>query len=695
MASKKFTSNLLVSMPYRYGAIPNHDGTLALYEKISSSKDRRGPIYQLRIMNIATGGSYPLRNNFMEVGATWLGDGTNRIAYYDSTYDYMTIQNVDCQTEYNSCRIGGSVKSFRLKPLEDGSIAIVMLGFTDAEGRFCYPRDVKPEHDGMVFDSYRVQEISRYTDKKYSIFYSTLSRSGPDGWEIKQPLHNILAGTKLEPFNNLDLDISQGGITFAAKDLDEKDTSLIYCSSNIYYIQVDSFTTATVHKPEKLGGQDKEPHGYNWNHSPKFSPDGSQIAFYRSPNRICINRLGSPNVTDVFGTATDKGCSLIPMGFEFARDGRSLYMTAEDLGRVGLYKLDLQPGAYPKTLLRDGSVAAFFPFVENNEEKLLVSSSSFVDNSIYRIVNTDGDPTPTLISSVTEHGAKIGLSSKQISEIYFEGGGDYLVHAWMMKPSHFDESRQYPLAILVHGGPRSAWNDAWNWEANPLLWAEKGYIVVAPNITGSTGYGLEFQEAIRDNWGGRPYDDLVKCMDYLETVPNIDINNAVIWGGSYGGYLVNWIQGHPLGRRFKAMISRSGVFDLPTYLLQRDILFNTFDFDGSPLLWENAEGLERYNPARPDLLRKWKTPMLVVHGTHDYRCPLSEALCAFHTLQALGTPSRLLLFRGEGHGSVGGPANKLEYQRQVFAWVNKYTGNADEADVVDDSNTFEDPDIED
>ncbi|OTB13963.1 hypothetical protein K445DRAFT_24109 [Daldinia sp. EC12] len=207
----------------------------------------------------------------------------------------------------------------------------------------------------------------------------------------------------------------------------------------------------------------------------------------------------------------------------------------------------------------------------------------------------------------------------------------------------------------------SSWKDQWNRANHFAMYAEHGYIVVAPNIAGT----------IRDSFGGRPYEDLVKCMDYLENNPNIDINNAVMIGESYGGYMVNW---------FKAMVCVSGIFDLAVHWLESDG-FNTADiryyFSGSEILWENYEMLQRFNPARPDLLPNWKTPMLIVHGNKDYRTPVTGAIAAFRTLQNLGTPSKLLLYPDEGHGNSK-LANIFQRHCEVLAWINKYTGIAEE-----------------
>ncbi|KAI0013052.1 prolyl oligopeptidase [Xylariaceae sp. FL0662B] len=643
MIVEKFTPEVLISALRRGHAIPNHDGTLALYT-VSTHTIGGETLKEIRVMDIATGDSRQIFDDSKAADATWLGDGSNTIVFLKKGGEgYTWLITIDADDSLSEPSIVGHieapVQSLKVKPLEDGTVAFAVVGLAAADGKLFNGETQKPPHSGRAYDSYRVREWDTYTHtEKHAIWYSTLSKDN-GRWRITEPLHNALAGTNLEAPINVyepsdardEYDLSQRGIAFAAAEIGVNDPMLLGVS-DIYYVALDSFTSASAPGPRKIGAQSEELLGSSSH--PRFSPDGSLLAFLRSPRmvlertQIYIHQLGSPGAVNIFEMVTGKKWPLTPGGFEFSPNGHFLYITADDCGRVGLYKVDLQPNAYPKPLLRNGSVDSFYPLGRDNNERVLVTSSSLVESSLYHIVDVNPDIEPMIVSSATNHGAKLGLSPKQVSEIYFEGGGDYCVHAWMIKPRLFDASKRYPLAILVHGGPISAWYDQWSTRWNPAVWAEQGYIVVTPNITGSTGYGIGFAGAVRNNWGSRPYEDLVNCMEYLKYVPGVDIDNAIIAGGSYGGYMMNWIQGQPLGRRFKAMVCHDGIFHLPSFMLQSDFVGDEDEFGGPPLIWRNPEGLERYNPARPDLLQNWKTPMLVIHSDRDYRCPITDGLAA-------------------------------------------------------------------
>ncbi|KAK1035494.1 hypothetical protein LTR33_016470, partial [Friedmanniomyces endolithicus] len=317
--------------------------------------------------------------------------------------------------------------------------------------------------------------------------------------------------------------------------------------------------------------------------------------------------------------------------------------------------------------------------------------------------------SPSWTHSNTSSGAKFGLNSQQVSSIWTPASNPKItkeVHSIVVRPSNFDKAEKYPVAYLIHGGPQGSWADSWSTRWNPAVFAEQGYIVVAPNVTGSTGYGQKFTDAIRNNWGGDPYQDIVNCFDWVgEHMPEADNSRAVALGASYGGYMMNWIQGHDLGRKLKALVCHVGILTFAGSMLATEELYFPFhDLGGTP--WYdpgfNAAGKEakgnfgsstlsdwkRWDPS--EHLDKWATPQLVIHNEKDYRLPISEGLAPFNVLQARGIESRFLTFPDESKHSqpiglgilltiavdhfVLKPENSLVWHKVVLNWINKHVG---------------------
>jgi len=228
------------------------------------------------------------------------------------------------------------------------------------------------------------------------------------------------------------------------------------------------------------------------------------------------------------------------------------------------------------------------------------------------------------------------------------------------------------LAYFIHGGPQGAWTDSWSTRWNPAIFAEQGYVVVAVNPTGSTGYGQKFVDAIQGEWGGKPYEDLAAGIDYLmknEGYNYIDFDHMVALGASYGGYMVNWIQGMPLGRKFKALVCHDGVYSTLNQYSSEELWFPHHDFEGN--IWENREGYEKWDPAQKSHLDNWATPQMIIHNAKDFRLPISEGIAAFNVLQVKGIPSKFLTFPDENHWVLN-PANSLMWHTEIFKWIQQW-----------------------
>ncbi|HKH99110.1 MAG TPA: S9 family peptidase [Candidatus Sulfotelmatobacter sp.] len=261
-----------------------------------------------------------------------------------------------------------------------------------------------------------------------------------------------------------------------------------------------------------------------------------------------------------------------------------------------------------------------------------------------------------------------------LESFWFTGAYNDKVEGFLVKPPNFDASKKYPVKFLIHGGPQGAWGDDWSYRWNPELFASptssasSGYVAIMINFHGSTGYGQKFIDAINGDWGGAPFEDLMKGLDYAEqTYPFIDKNRECALGASYGGYMINWILGHT--DRFKCLVSHDGMFNAESaWGTTEELWFNDWEFKGTP--YDNRASYVKWSPHQ--YAKNFKTPTLVIHGQRDYRLDVSEGFQLFTTLQMEGVPSKMLYFPDEGHWVLKPQNSRLWYQT-VNDWVDRWT----------------------
>jgi dipeptidyl aminopeptidase/acylaminoacyl peptidase len=275
-----------------------------------------------------------------------------------------------------------------------------------------------------------------------------------------------------------------------------------------------------------------------------------------------------------------------------------------------------------------------------------------------RVSRPLADPNAEVLSQV----AMFPLES-----FWFTGAHGDKVEGFLVKPPNFDASKKYPVKFLIHGGPEGAWGDDWSYRWNPELFATNGYVVIMINFHGSTGYGQKFIDAINGDWGGAPYEDLMKGLDYAEEHYGfIDKTRECALGASYGGYAVNWILGHT--DRFKCLVSHDGMFNAESaWGTTEELWFNDWEFKGTP--YSDRAGYEKWSPHQ--YAKNFKTPTLVIHGQRDYRLDVSEGLQLFTTLQMEGVPSKMLYFPDEGHWVLK-PQNSQLWYKTVNDWVDQW-----------------------
>jgi dipeptidyl aminopeptidase/acylaminoacyl peptidase len=260
------------------------------------------------------------------------------------------------------------------------------------------------------------------------------------------------------------------------------------------------------------------------------------------------------------------------------------------------------------------------------------------------------------------------LDLPAMDSFWFPSIGNVKVQGFMIRPPNFDEHKKYPVKFLIHGGPQGAWGDSWSYRWNLELFAANGYVVLMINPGGSTGYGQAFVDRVNGDWGGRPFIDLMRGLDYAEAhYPFIDKSRECALGASYGGYMANWILGHT--DRFKCIVSHDGMFNPESaWGTTEELWFNEWEFKGTP--WSNRALYHQWSPMLAET--HFKTPTLVVHSQLDYRLDVSEGYQLFDTLQRMKVPSKMLYFPDEGHWILK-PQNSQLWYKTVNDWVDQWT----------------------
>ena len=342
-------------------------------------------------------------------------------------------------------------------------------------------------------------------------------------------------------------------------------------------------------------------------------------------------------------------------------DGRTLLATTADVGQTSLYAVDVKTGK-PRKIVGTGEVSGY----SAGKGQIVYALANFAEpDDLY--VTPVGGGTARRLTNVNE----TLLANRQMSEyeqFNFKGWNDETVYGYVMKPYGFEPGKRFPIAFLVHGGPQGSFGNAWSYRWNAQVFAARGYGVVMIDFHGSTGYGQAFTDSISRDWGGKPLVDLQKGLDAAVAKYDwLDGNNACALGASYGGFMMNWIEGN-WPNRFKCIVQHDGVFDARMmYYATEELWFEEWENGGTQ--YEHPENYEKFNPV--DYVSKWQTPMLVIHGEQDFRIPYPQGIGAFTALQRRGIESKLLVFPDENHWVLK-PANSVLWYHTVLGWLDAH-----------------------
>ena len=402
-----------------------------------------------------------------------------------------------------------------------------------------------------------------------------------------------------------------------------------------------------------------------WDSQPTFSADGRYLAYlamtkpgYEADRYRIMLRDNVTGQEKEVAPLWDRS----PHSISFSADGRTLYVAAQDVGQVSIFEVNTQFGDV-RPIYNQGSNSLIA--VTNN--KLIFQKSSLVEPGDIYSVTSEGEQLTKLTDVNKDKLANIKFG--EYEQFNFKGWNDETVHGYWIKPANYEEGKKYPIAYLVHGGPQGSFGNSFSGRWNAQLWAGAGYGVVMVDFHGSTGYGQAFTDSIGKDWGGKPLEDLKKGMAAVTAQqPWLDANNACALGGSYGGYMMNWIQGQ-WNDGFKCLVNHAGLFDMRSmYYVTEELWFPEYEFGGS--YDKNKALYEKFNPV--NYVENWKTPMLVIHGEKDYRVPYGQGLAAYTYMQRNGIPSELLVFPDENHWILN-QDNLQQWYKNVLGWMDRWT----------------------
>jgi dipeptidyl aminopeptidase/acylaminoacyl peptidase len=398
---------------------------------------------------------------------------------------------------------------------------------------------------------------------------------------------------------------------------------------------------------------------------PNVSPDGRTLAYfamarpgYEADRQVLMLRDLASGQTRALTQSWDRSVGSIA----WAKDGKSLLVTAEDTLEQPVWRVDAASGKVAR-LTGDGH----FDNVRSlpGGGAIATMNSIMAPDDLYRL---DARGKMSRLTDLN-HDLLAELDPVTYHKFSFTGANNDTVWGWTLKPANV--AAPLPIAFLVHGGPQGSFSDSWSFRWNPRLFSAPGYAAVSVDFHGSTGYGQAFTDAIHQNWGGWPLEDLKLGLAYATAHdPQLQADNACALGGSYGGYMMNWIEGN-WPDRFKCVVEHDGVFDARAMAYETEELwFDEWEHGGHPY-YEAPGEFEKWNPV--NFVTNWKTPQLVITSEKDFRIPYTQGIAAFTALQRRNIPSRLLIFPDENHWVLK-PKNSVQWYHEVFGWLRQWLG---------------------
>jgi dipeptidyl aminopeptidase/acylaminoacyl peptidase len=551
------------------------------------------------------------------------------------------------------------VEDFKLSP-DNKKLVLAITVLPSCDDFKCTKKHMAAKKDkkakGQIYDKLMVRHWSSWKDAyKTHLFTGVINDKGIVNSPVKDLMPGWATDVPAKPFSGMEevnFTADSQYVVFSAK-APAKDEAW---QTNLDLFKVPVGGGAMENLTEANKAYDSQP---------AFSSDGRLMAylamkvpgFESDKLTLMLKDLKTGTLKEV-SELWDRSIS----SFTFAPDNRTIIAVAQDVGQRSIFEISTNFGD-TKKIYGEGTAG---------DVQLVGNSVYFTRHTLDKpkdvySINRDGYGLKQL-TDVNKDKLK-NVTMGEFEQFDFKGWNDEKVHGYWIKPANFEPGKQYPIAFLVHGGPQGSFGNKFHYRWNAQLWAGAGYGVVMIDFHGSVGYGKAFTDSISRDWGGKPLEDLQKGLLHItQTQQWLDRNNACALGGSYGGYMMNWIEGNwPDG--FKCLVNHAGLFDIRSFsTVTEELWLPEHEFGG--LHWKADTDYEKFNPAK--FVNNWKTPMMVIHGLKDFRVPYDQGLGAFTALQRKGIDSKLLIFPEENHWVLN-KANLVQWYDEVFKWMKTYT----------------------
>ena len=647
-----FTATRMWEMKRVGGLDVSPDGNQAVFTVTSYDIDEDKGSTDIYLMNTVTGEHRQITFTGKEGGPVWSPDGT-KIAFVSRRHDgpgQVYLLNL----------AGGEAEK-----ITDLPVGVYSLKWFPDGSKIAFGANILPEYEGdfeklksMIDEKKKSKVTAKVTE---NVMYRFWDKWLTDGYFSRLFTVDIKSREVLDLMPNtsnyfgmmggVSYDISPDGKTIALS-MNNTEPPFETLNYDIFLVPTDGSGVMTNITPDNKAGDS----------NPVFSPDGKKLLygkqeiyhFYADRVRMVVYDLTSgsrKSITDDI----DLSCS----GWKWSPDGRTIYFDAEYLAMNALFSIPATGGRHIR-IFDKGTNSNMLLMDDKN--LIFLHNNLNQPNEIYTI-GTDGKNLRPLTSINGEILSKLNYGN--IENVTYKGANNADVQMFIVYPPDFDPSKKYPLVVMIHGGPHGTFGDNWHWRWNAHLFAAPGYVVITPNFHGSTSFGQDFAISIHGEHAPKPFEDVMKSVDFILEKGFIDESRMAATGGSYGGYLVSWIAGHT--DRFAALVNHAGVYNLHLQFASDYAGNRSYQYGGTP--WENFDILHKNNPAQ--FSHNFKTPMLIMHGELDYRVPVAHAFLVYGIYKGMGLDARLVYYPDENHWILR-PQNSIYWYKELHEWFERY-----------------------